>query len=114
MSGEAALGAGRDLIAHTDVSEGAPHHNLMITASAAERVEVSWLDSLVDEVLAGGAVMRECPRWADVVRGHGIADLDQHPRAVDRFDGSWFGLDPLEEGRESDIGRGVVPAIQRP
>ena len=58
--------------------------------------------------------MRECPRWADVVRGHGIADLDQHPRAVDRFDGSWFGLDPLEEGRESDIGRGVVPAIQRP
>ena len=112
MSGEAALGAGRNLIAHTDVSEGAPYHNLVITASAAERVEVSRLDSLVDEVLAGGTVMRECPGWADVVRGHGIADLDQHPRAVDGFDGSWFGLDPLEEGRKADVGRGVVPAVK--
>ena len=83
----------------------------MITASAAERVEVSWLDSLVDEVLAGGAVMRECPRWADVVRGHGIADLDQHPRAVDRFDGSWFGLDPLEEGRAVSYTHLTLPTI---
>ena len=48
-----------------------------------------------------------------MVGGHRVTDLYQNPSAVNRLYRSWFGLDSLEEGRKADVGRRVVPGVQR-
>src|SRR5690606_25677756 len=51
------LGAGRETIAQTHVGEGAAHHDLVVAAPRAVGVEVLRLNALLNEVLAGGAVL---------------------------------------------------------
>ena len=66
---DAALGAGRQLVAQADVGERAAHHHLVVAAARAVGVEVLGLDAVLVQVLAGRAVALDragrarCGRW---------------------------------------------------
>ena len=49
---DAALGAGRELVAQPHVGERAAHHHLVVAAARAVRVEVARLDAVLDRATA--------------------------------------------------------------
>ena len=80
---DAALGAGRELVAQADVGEGAADHDLVVAAARAVGVEVALLDAVLGEVAARRAVLLDRAGRADVVGGDRVAQLEQHAGAVD-------------------------------
>ena len=72
---------GHELVAQPDVGERAADHHLVVAAARAVGVEVAALDAVLGEVAAGRAVGLDRAGRADVVGGHRVAELRQHPRA---------------------------------
>ena len=109
VAGEAALGAGRELVAQPDVGERAADHHLVVAAARAVGVEVALLDAVLGEVPARGRVLLDRAGRADVVGGHRVAELEQHPRALDVGDGLGLVGHAVEVRGLADVGRLGVP-----
>ena len=111
QAGDAALGAGGELVAQADVGEGAAHHDFVVAAAGAVAVEVGGLDAVVGEVLAGRAVELDGAGGRDVVGGDGVAEDGEDAGAVDVFDGRGCGGHAVEVGGFADVGGVRLPAV---
>jgi hypothetical protein len=76
-----ALAPGREQVAEADVREGASHHDLVVPAPRAVRVEVLPLDAVLDQVPASRAVGPDRSGGRDVVRRDAVAGPDEAARA---------------------------------
>ena len=108
---DAALGAGRELVAQAHVGEGAAHHDFVIAAARAVGVEVGRLDAVLGEVFSGGAVGLDGAGGRDVVGGDGVAENGEHARAGDVGDGRGRHGHAVEVGRLADVGRVRLPLV---
>ena len=79
----AALLAARERVAQADVAERAPHHDLVVAAARAERVEVARSDSVLRQVAAGGHVARDRPGGRDVVGRDRVSEQHEAARVDD-------------------------------
>ena len=111
QAGDAAFGAGGELVAQADVGEGAAHHDFVVAAARAVGVEVGGLDAVVGEVLAGGAVVLDGAGGGDVVGGDGVAEDGEDAGAVDVVDGRGCRGHAVEVGRLADVGGVGLPSV---
>ena len=80
MARDAAFGAGREQIANADVGERAASHHAVVAAARAVAVEVDRLDAVLQQILAGGAVLGNRAGGRDVVGRHRIAEARRASR----------------------------------
>ena len=109
VAGDAALGAGRELVAQADVGERAADHDLVVAAARAVGVEVTLLDAVLGEVATGRAVLLDRTGRADVVGRDRVTELEQHPRAGDVRDRRRLVGHAVEVRRTADVGGALVP-----
>ena len=108
---DATLDLGRDLVADTDVGEGAAHHDFVVAAAGAVAVEVQRIHATVGQPGAGGRGLLDRTGRADVVGGDRVAEDGQNAGLDDVGDRRRLHRQPLEIRRVGDIGRAVVPGI---
>ena len=97
------------LVAQPDVGERAADHHLVVAAPGAVGVEVALLHPVLDQVLPGRGVGLDRAGGGDVVRGHRVAELGEHPGAGDVDHRRRVGLHAVEVRRLADVGRLRVP-----
>ena len=61
VRGHAALGAGGEQVFQADVGKRPAGHHAVVAAAGAVAVEVERLHAMLDQVLAGGAVLLDEP-----------------------------------------------------
>ncbi len=83
MAGEAAFGAGGELVFEADVGEGAADHDFVVAAAGAVGVEVGGLNAMGDEIFAGGAVLLDRAGRRDVIGRDAVAEQGEDAGAVD-------------------------------
>ncbi len=110
-AGDAAFGAGGQLVAQADVGEGAAHHDLVVAAAGAVGVEVGRGDAVLGEVLAGGTVQLDGAGGGDVVGGDGVAEDGEAAGAADVCDCGGGGGHAVEVGGLADVGGVGLPAV---
>ena len=110
MDGEAALGAGRELVAQPHVGERAAHHHFVVPAPRAVGVEVARLVRRARAATrpAGPSRPDDAGR-RDVVGRDAVAEQREHTRAVDVGRRHGVRADALEERRPADVRRRVDP-----
>ena len=81
----------------------------MVAAARAVGVEVALLDAVLAEVGAGGRVLLDRAGRADVVGRHRVAELEQHPGALDVGDRLGLVGHAVEVRRLADVRRVGVP-----
>src|SRR5690606_17685188 len=89
-------------------------HDAVVSAPGTVGVEILRRNTFFLQVFAGGAVRRDASGRGDVVRGDGIAQQSQCPRAADLLDRLHFRRQVDEEGRLLDVGGIFVPVVQVP
>ena len=109
--GDAALGAGGELVAQPHVGERSAHHDLVVAAAAAVAVEVGGLDAVVGEVLAGRAVELDGTGGGDVVGGDAVAEHGEDARGADVLDRRGGCGHAVEVRRLADVGGVRLPAV---
>ncbi len=112
IRGSASLGAGGEEVSEPDVGEGAAHHHLVVSTTAAVGVEVLLLHAPGDEIAARGAVGIDGAGGTYVVGRGRIACPDQHARAVDRPDRRDLGAHAGKEIGLADVGAVLVPVVE--
>ena len=75
------------LVPDADVRERAAHHDLVVAAPRAVRVEVLRLNSVLDQVLAGRAVLRDRAGGRNVVGRDEVAEHAEDARRLNVRDG---------------------------
>ena len=83
ITGEATLSSWGKLIAQSDISEGATHHDLVIPTPGTIGVEVAALDAIASQPLAGRGIRLNVARRGNVVSGDRVTQLEQHASAGD-------------------------------
>ena len=89
-----------------------PMHDPVVAAPRAVGVEVALHDSAIAQMAPGGGVERDVAGGRDVIGGHRIAAVHQHPSVLDIGDLGRLGRHAGEERRLLDVGRGVVPGVE--
>ena len=111
VHGHAALGARRELVAQPHVGESPAHHDLVVAAPRAVRVEIPPLDAVIHEVLARRRRGTDGAGRRDVVRRDAVAHHHQDPRVGDVGHRRRRHRHRLEEGRVLHVGGGVLPRV---
>src|SRR5699024_5930647 len=93
------------------VGESAEAHDLPVSASRREAVEVAVVDAALEQMPPGGSDAGNATGWADVVGGYRIAEHQERPGTGDVVDPTHWGI---EEGRSPDIGRLLFPGEELP
>src|SRR4051812_10215652 len=109
VGGETALGARSDLVAQTNIGEGAADHHFVIAASRTVGVEGALIDAALEQVLASRRLRPESTCRRDVVGRHGVPNFDQAACAADVLGlGRLFGH-TVEIWGASDVGGRIGP-----
>src|ERR1700722_13295104 len=104
LLGDAAFGAGGELVAEPDVGERSADHHLVVTAAGAVGVEVLPVDAVLAQVQAGRGGGLERAGRRDVVGGDRVAELGQDLGPVDVGHRRRLGRHAVEVGRPGDVG----------
>ena len=114
VAGDAALGAGRELVADADVGKGAAHHHVVVAAPRAVGVEVPARNLPFQQVRAAGGLGADGAGGRDVVGGDGVAEEAEDPRAADVLRRLRLRRHALEVGRVLHVGAARIPGVGLP
>ncbi len=98
-----------ELVAQTDVRERSANHDLVVTATRAERVVIRTLDAVGVEVLRSGGTDLDRTCRADVVGGDRVAEQCEDASALDVLDRSRIHRHAVEVGWLPHVGGVHVP-----
>ena len=114
VDGEAAFGAGGELVFDADVGEGASGHDAVVAAAGAEGVVHALGHAVLIEVAGGGGAGLDRPGGGYVVGRGRVAEHGEAAGTLDRLDRRGFLRKALEERRLLHVGRLLIPVVERP
>ena len=101
-----------ELVDDSNVAEGSSGHDSVVASPGAEAVELPGIESPAVQVSGRGRLPGDGPGWRDVIRRHGVAQVEQGVRASDGSLDRQLSRHALKERRPLDVGGGRVPGIQ--
>ena len=101
----------RESVLDADVAKRSPHHDVVMPAPGAKRVEVDGFHTTIDEPTAGRPVLRDSPCWRNVIGGDGVTEEREHARPLDVGERGRFVGEVGEERRLGDVRRLWVPSV---
>src|SRR5207248_4002353 len=110
MLGEAAFESDH-LVPQTNVCESSAHHDFVIAAARAVRVEICGFDGMLLQIFAGWAVLLNGAGRRDVVGGHAIAKYGQHTRILDVAYRAGLCGHLIEIRCAANVSRTLVPSV---
>ena len=116
VEGPTALLILRQQVAKLHIRECATHHDLVISATRAVRVEIRLGDATFTQVIGRRGIKRDSTCWRNMVGRDEIAQLGQHARTRnrgDRIKRADFTLHAVEIRCAAHIRRRIVPVKRR-
>ena len=110
VAGPAALAAVGQLVRQLHIGERAAHHHLVVAAAAAVGVEVGRSHAMGLQVLGRRHIQRDSTSRGDVVGGDEVAEVPEHPGALDGSLAHHRAAHAVEVRRPAHVGRCLVPS----
>ena len=114
MYGIATFNPSDHRIFQANIGKRATHHHFVVATTGAIRIEVDRLYPVSNQILTSGGGFGDVTGRRDMVGGDAVTQQCQGIGAMNRTQRRHFFGHTSEVGWVLDVGRSVVPGIQRP